>query len=156
MKKQTTGVYLLKDNNILFLVRDKKNDKMHQKGVYLPIGGHVELSEEVEKAAIREVKEESSITVHSVDLKGILYFRAQNTGNYDNIMFLFTSSDFTGEPVDGREGKFKWVDMDKIQNINLYEGDKIFLDLLLKHEFFVAEFLYKGFEFVEHKILKIV
>ena len=103
MKKQTTGVYLLKDNNILFLVRDKKNDKMHQKGVYLPIGGHVELSEEVEEAAIREVKEESSIIVHSVDLKGILYFRAQNTGNYDNSMFLFTSSDFTGEPVDGRE-----------------------------------------------------
>ena len=54
------------------------------------------------------------------------------------------------------KGKFKWVDMDKIQNVNLYEGDKIFLDLLMKHEFFVIDFLYKGFELISHKILKVI
>lgn len=155
MKKQTTGVYLLKDNKILFLVRDKKNDKMHQQGMYLPIGGHVELGEGIEKATIREVKEESGITVHSVDLRGILYIRSQNTGDYDIMMFLFTSSDFTGEPVAGREGHFEWVEIDKIQNVNLYAGDKIFLNLLQKHEFFVVEFLYKGFDLVSHKVLKL-
>ena len=78
MKKQTTGVYLLKENKMLFLIRNKKNDKMHKSGVYLPIGGHVELSEAIEEAAIREVKEESGIMVHSVDLKGIIYIRNQN------------------------------------------------------------------------------
>ena len=156
MKKQTTGVYLLKDNKILFLVRDKKNDNMHQQGMYLPIGGHVELGEGVEEAAIREVKEESGITVHSVDLRGILYIRSQNTGDYDIVLFLFTSSDFTGEPVAGREGSFEWVDVDIVQSVNLYEGDKIFLDLLMKHEFFVIEFLYKGFELINHKVLKVI
>lgn len=156
MKKQTTGVYLLKDNKILFLVRNKKNDKMHQQGMYLPIGGHVELGEGIEEAAIREVKEESGITVHSVDLRGILYIRSQNTGEYDIVMFLFTSSNFIGEPKDGREGRFEWVDIDKIQKINLYEGDKIFLDMLLKHEFYVLEFLYKRFELVNYTILKLI
>src|SRR5581483_7230808 len=146
MKKQTTGVYLLKNNKILFLVRNKKNDKIHQQGMYLPIGGHVELGEGVEEATIREVKEESGITVHSLKLRGILYIRSQNTGDYDIVMSLFTSSDFTGEPVAGREGYFEWVEIDKIQTINLYTGDKIFLDLLMKHNFFVIEFLYKGFE----------
>src|ERR1700722_1651241 len=156
MKKQTTGVYLIKDNKILFLVRNKKNDKMHKKGMYLSIGGHVELGEGIEEAAIREVKEESGINVHSVDLRGVLYFRGQNTGEYDVVMFLFTSSDFTGEPIAGREGTFEWVDIDKIQNVNLYEGDKIFHGLLKKHEFFVIEFLYKGFEMINYKILKLI
>lgn len=156
MKKQTTGVYLLKDNKILFLVRNKKNDKMHQQGVYLPIGGHVELGESLEEAAIREVKEESGINVHSVDLRGILYIRSQNTGDYDVIMSIFTSSEFTGKPIAGREGSFEWIEIDKIQTLNLYKGDKIFLDLLHKHKFFVVEFLYKEFTLISHKILKII
>ena len=59
MKKQTTGVYLIKDNKILFLIRNKKNDTMHRSGIYLSIGGHVEVGEGIEEAAIREVKEES-------------------------------------------------------------------------------------------------
>lgn len=155
MKKQTTGVYLIKDNKMLFLVREKENDTMHQQGMYLPIGGHVELGEELEEAAIREVQEESDIIVHSVQLRGILYIRSQNTGDYDIMMSIFTSSDFTGEPVTGREGSFKWVELDNIQNIHLYEGDKIFLDLLFKHEFFVMELLYKEFALLNHKILAI-
>src|SRR3984957_12771137 len=125
MKKQTTGVYLIKDNKILFLVRNKKNDKMHQQGMYLPIGGHVELGEGIEEAAIREVKEESGIRVKTVDLRGIIYLRSQNTGEYDNIIFLFTSKDFSGEPKSGREVKFEWVSTDEFEKINLYEGDKI-------------------------------
>lgn len=156
MKKQTTGVYLIKDNKMLFLVRNKKNDKMHQQGIYLPIGGHVELGESLEEAAIREVKEESGITVHSVDLRGILYIRSQNTGEYDVIMSVFTSSDFSGKPTIGREGSFEWVDLDTIQTLKLYKGDKIFLDLLQKYDFFVVEFLYKGFDLVSHTNLKLL
>jgi 8-oxo-dGTP diphosphatase len=156
MKKQTTGVYLLKDNKMLFLVRNKKNDKMHQQGMYLPIGGHVELGEGVEEAAIREVKEESGIKIQTVDLRGIIYLRSQNTEEYDNIIFLFTSKDFSGEPKPGREGKFEWVSIDEFKKINLYEGDKIFLKLLMKHDFFVIDFLYKGFNLVSHNVLKVL
>jgi 8-oxo-dGTP diphosphatase len=156
MKKQTTGVYLLKDNKMLFLIRNKKNDKMHQQGMYLPIGGHVELGEGLEEAAIREVKEESGIKVQTVDLRGIIYLRSQNRGEYDNIIFIFTSKDFSGMPVSGREGKFEWVSIDEFKKINIYEGDKIFLNLLIKHDFFVVDFLYKGFELISHKVLKLV
>lgn len=155
MKKQTTGVYLIKDNKILFLVRNKQNDLLHKQGMYLSIGGHVELGEGLEECAIREVKEESSITVNSVDLRGIIYIRSQNTGEYDMVMFAFTSSDFEGDAKTGNEGHFEWVDIDKMQEVNLYEGDKIYLELLKKHDFFVIEFLYKGFDLVNHKILKL-
>lgn len=154
MKKQTTGVYLIKDTKMLFLVRNKKDDLMHESGVYLPMGGHVELGEGIEEAAIREVKEESGIVANSVDLRGILYIRGQNTGKYDVMMFIFTSTDFEGVPVTGREGTFEWIDMDEFEKINLYEGDRIFFDLMQRHTFFVVEFLYKGFELISHKILK--
>ena len=45
MKKVATSVYLLKNKKILFLVRNKKNDKVHKQEVYLPIGGKVEPAE---------------------------------------------------------------------------------------------------------------
>lgn len=127
---------------------------MHQTGVYLPIGGHIELGEGIEDAAKREVKEESGITIHELDMKGIVYIRNQNTGDYDVIMFVFTSTNFTGNPVDGREGKFQWVQKDKIGDLNLYEGDRIFLDLMLKNHFFVVDFLYDKFKLINHTILK--
>ena len=156
MKKQTTGVYLLKDNKILFLVRKKKNDTRHLQGIYLPIGGHVEDGEEIDRAAIREVKEESGIEVNSLELKGIINIRGQATGENDITMFLFTSSDFIGEIVDGSEGTFEWVEIDKIQQLNLYEGDKIFLKYLFSSSFFVLDFKYEGFKFISHTILKVI
>lgn len=156
MKVQTVGTYLIKNNKILFLVRKKKHETMHQQGIYLPIGGKVELSEELEEAAIREVKEESGITVHSVDLKGILYIRSQNTGQYDVNMYTFISSDFEGEPINGNEGSFEWVDIQKIQSVSLYPGDKIYLDLMFKHNFFAIELLYKHYDLLQTKILKLL
>lgn len=156
MKKHAVGVYLIKADKLLFLVRKKENDKYHTQGMYLPMGGHVELGEGIEEAAIREVKEESGITVHSLDLKGVLYIRSQNTGEYDLIIFNFISSDFDGEPKAGREGSFDWIPLDHLEKANLYEGDKIYLDLMKKHQFFVLELLYKGFELIDHKILKAI
>jgi 8-oxo-dGTP diphosphatase len=156
MKKQTTGVYLIKDDKMLFLVRKKRNDAFHKQGMFLPIGGHVELGEGLVDAAIREVKEESGITVRSVDLKGIVYIRSQNTGEYDMIMSVFTSSDFTEEPVTGSEGSFTWVSIHDLKQANLYEGDIIFLELMQKHQFFVVELLYKGFDLVGHTVIKTI
>ncbi len=156
MKKQTTGVYLIRNNKILFLVREKKQDTRHIQGMYLPIGGHVELGEEVEECAKREVLEESGIKVNSVELKGILFIRGQASGETDIIVSIFTSTDFEGEAVAGNEGHFEWVDQDKLSEINLYEGDKVFLKYLLESQFFVLDLQYKGFEFINYKLLKLI
>jgi 8-oxo-dGTP diphosphatase len=156
MKKQTTGVYLLKNNKILFLVRQKKNDTRHLQGIYLPIGGHVEDGEEIETAAVREVEEESGIKVNSLDLKGVVNILGQATGENDITMFLFTSDDFVGDPKAGSEGTFEWVDQQDLNRINLYEGDKIFWQYLFDYQFFVLDFHYKGFKFISYKELKII
>lgn len=154
MKRQTTGVYLIKDNKMLFLVRHKKNDNKHIQGMYLPIGGHVELGETLEKCAIREVMEESGINVKSVDLKGIVYITGQGKGEWDWVNFVFTSTDFDGEPVTGNEGHFEWVSIDQLESANLYPGDKIYLQYMLMYKLFVAEFVYDDYDLIEHKLVK--
>jgi 8-oxo-dGTP diphosphatase len=154
MKKQTVMLYLEKDDEMLFLIRNKANDTVHKQGMLLPMGGKVEENESIEEAVIREAKEESGITVHTVDLRAVLYFRNFGTQRHDSIAFLFTSSDFSGEPIPGNEGSFVWEKVKTIANLNLYRQDKVFLDLLLKHQFFVADFLCEGHEMVEYTVLK--
>lgn len=156
MKKQACGVYLIKEDKMLFLVRNKKDDTVHQQGIYLPIGGKVELGESIEECAIREVKEESGVTIHTLELKGITLIRGQGTGEADWINFVFTSSDFAGDPVNGDEGHFEWVPINEIDKNNLYPGDKIYLNYLQKYKFWVVDLQYKGFEFIDHKLIQSV
>ena len=154
MKKQATGVYLLRDNQILFLVRNKENDDVHRPGMYLPIGGKIDPAESAEACAIREVAEESGIRVHSVKLRGIHYIRQRNTDDRaDWINFIYTSDDFTGEPQAGREGHFEWVDKDKLATDHMYEGDVIYMGYLRDYDFHVAEFTYNDFEFENVELL---
>lgn len=154
-KRVTTGVYLLRGEEILFLVRDKENDEIHTKGMYLPVGGHVEFNEEIEIAAKREVLEESGITVNSIRLSGVVHFRGQQE-EHDLTMFVFTSDDFSGEAVKGREGDFEWVSISEIFDKQIYEGDKIFINYMLEQKFFVIDFLFDGNKMLEHKVLTLI
>ncbi len=156
-KRVTTGVYLIKDDKILFLVRNKKNDKIHSHspGVYLPIGGHIEFRESIEEAAKREVLEESGITVHKVDLAGIINVRGQQP-EHDMIVYIFTSKDFTGDPVAGNEGDFVWVDKEKLADIPTYAGDKMFHQYMLKNKFFVLDLLFEGSKMLDYQVLALL
>ena len=60
-------------------------------------------------------------------------------------MSLFTADEFEGEPVPCDEGELEWVDIDKVQALNIWEGDKIFLRLLEeKRGFFSLKLVYDG------------
>lgn len=154
-KRVTTGVFLLKDQEILFLVRDKKTDAIHTKGMYLPIGGHVEFNEDIETAAKREVLEESGITVNSLMLCGIVHFRGQQE-EHDMTMFVFISNNFSGNPVTGSEGYFEWVPIKDIFDKQIYDGDKIFIKFMLENKFFVIDFLFNGNKMIDHKVLTLI
>jgi len=153
MKRQATGVYLVRGNSLLFLVRNKQNDTVHRQGMYLPVGGKVEPGESIADCAIREVKEESGVQINSLELRGIHYIRQLDDRHHDWINFVYTSDNFTGEPVAGNEGHFEWVKRKHFPNIQLYDGDRIYLDYLRDYQFHVAEFLYNGFDFVKVDML---
>lgn len=156
MKKQATMIYLIKGSKVLFLERKKENDKVHKQGMHIPMGGKVEKGESIIDCIKREAFEESGIKVNSVDLKGVIYFRDFGDYNSDWIDYVFVSSDFKGNPKNGNEGNFLWVDKKDFNKLNLYEGDKIFIDYIFNKNYnlFVVEFLYKKYKLLEHTLLK--
>jgi len=148
MKSQlTTLCYIEENGKYLMLHRTKKdNDENHDK--WIGVGGHFEKGESPEDCLVREVKEETGLTLHSFDFRGIVTFVSdENPAEY---MCLFTSKDFSGEMISCNEGQLEWVDKEKICSLNLWEGDKLFLELLTKDvPFFSMKLVYKNGRLVE-------
>ena len=148
--KLTTLCYIEKDNKYLMLHRIKKqNDANHDK--WIGVGGKFEANETPQECLLREVYEETSLTLISYSLRGIVTFVSDEWET--EYMFLFTASEYEGEVSDCNEGELHWIDKKEIMNLNLWEGDKIFLKLLTEDVgFFSLKLRYRGDELVEHRI----
>lgn len=141
MKSQlTTLCYIQKNDSYLMLHRvTKKNDINKDK--WIGVGGHFEKGESPEDCLLREVKEETGLTLDSFDFRGIVTF-VYNDEPAEYI-HLFTSKNFSGTLIDCDEGKLEWVSFEKINSLELWEGDKIFLTLLQKNSpFFSLKLVY--------------
>ena len=127
--RNTTLCYLEKDGCYLMLHRvKKKNDINHDK--WIGIGGGIEEGETPLDCIIREVREETGYELRSPEYRGILYFYP-DTGE-DEVIHLFTSKDFSGNQIVCDEGDLVWVKKEEIRDLTIWEGDKLFLDLLDK------------------------
>ena len=148
MKSQlTTLCYIEENEKYLMLHRTKKdNDENHDK--WIGVGGHFEKGESPEECLAREVKEETGLTLHSFDFRGIVTFVSdENPAEY---MCLFTSKDFSGEMIQCNEGQLEWVDKSEVTNLNLWEGDRLFLELLTRDvPFFSMKLVYKNGRLIE-------
>jgi len=123
----TTLCYLEKENKYLMLHRTKKENDIN-KNKWLGVGGKLEKGETPEQCLIREVKEETGLDLIDYVHRGIVIFNYNEDEPLD--MYLYTSKNFSGEIQECSEGDLKWIDKSEIYNLNLWEGDKIFLDLL--------------------------
>lgn len=146
-----TLCYIKKDNKTLMLHRVKKKNDVHE-GKWVGLGGKVEKGESPEECIIREVKEESGLEISTPILRGILTFPSFKN-NEDWYVFLYICEDFTGEIQESDEGVLQWVDDDKVMDLNMWEGDKIFLQCLQKNKVFSGKFVYENKELVDHEIL---
>lgn len=143
----TTLCYIEKDNKYLMLNRIKKKEDIN-KGKWIGVGGHFEMGETPEECVKREVLEETGLRLTSYKVRGILTF-VQNS-NFTEYIWLFTADGFEGEIKECNEGVLKWIDKDKIYDLNLWEGDKVFLDLLNKREeFFSLKLEYEGDQLIK-------
>ena len=125
----TTLCYIEKENSYLMLHRVKKKKDIN-KGKWIGVGGHIEFGESPEDCIVREVKEETGLELTSYRLRGIITFVTdQKQLEY---IFLYTADGFEGEIKTCEEGILKWIEKDKIPSLNLWEGDRVFLDLLQK------------------------
>lgn len=138
----STLCYIEKEGKYLMLHRTvKKNDVNKDK--WIGVGGHFEDGESPEECLLREVKEETGYTLTSYRYRGIVTFISGN--GVTEYMSLFTADGFEGEPIECDEGVLEWVDKKDLFNLNLWEGDKIFLRLLDESdEFFSLKLVYDG------------
>ena len=127
---KTVLIYLKQDSKVLFMHRNKKkNDLNHDK--WIGIGGHIEKGETKEQAVRREVLEETGLTLNGEQYRGEILFI---NNDYQEIMYLFTSNDFIGELIECDEGELHWIEQNQVSKLNVWEGDRLFLDKLLNTE----------------------
>lgn len=137
----TTLCYIEKDDQYLMLHRTvKKNDVNKDK--WIGVGGHFEGLESPEDCLLREVQEETGLTLTSYRFRGIVTFICDDYPI--EFMCLYTADGYEGELKECDEGKLEWVDKDKLMELELWEGDKIFFELLRKEApFFSLKLVYE-------------
>ncbi len=145
MKKAalTTLCYIEKDDKYLMLHRIKKENDLN-KDKWIGVGGHFELGESPEECLLREVKEETGLALTSWKFRGIVTFLSDEWDEAE-YMCLYTADGFTGEIIPCNEGNLEWVEKSKVTELPIWEGDKIFLQLLNEgREFFSLKLRYEG------------
>jgi 8-oxo-dGTP diphosphatase len=131
--------------------RIKKKDDMN-KDKWIGVGGKLENAESPFDCARREIKEETGLTVKKLNYRGIITFVSDKWGT--EYMHLFTATDYDGEiDYDCDEGKLEWVKKELVPSLPIWEGDKIFFDLMEKEErFFSLKLCYEGDTLVSHTL----
>ena len=144
---KTTLCYLKKDDCYLLLYRNKKENDMNE-GKWLGVGGHLKKGETPDQAAIREIREETGLKVHSLKCAGEVLFV---NDDYQEEMYLYEIEDFSGELIECNEGQLKWVPIKDLDQYPMWEGDKAFLPLLINH----APYFYLKITYSQSQLVKI-
>ena len=148
--KNTTLCYIEKNGAYLMLHRTKKeNDENKDK--WIGVGGKFEFGESPHECVKREALEETGLTLIDPQYRGIVTFVSDEWGC--EYMHLFTCRDFSGELKVCDEGELEWIKKEDLKRLTVWEGDKIFLDLLDKRsDFFSLKLVYEGEKLVRYFI----
>lgn len=144
----TTLCYIEQDGKYLMLHRTKKKHDINE-NKWIGVGGHAEGSEGPEECLLREVKEETGLTLTSYRFRALITFVSDR--QEPEMMCLFTADAFTGALITCNEGELVWVDKQEVPKLPTWEGDAIFLERLLAGEerFFTLRLVYEGDKLVE-------
>ena len=144
---KTTLCYYEKDGCYLMLYRNKKKNDLNQ-GKWLGVGGHLEAGESPMKAAKREFYEETGMQLTQCVYRGYADFL--NELYPPERMYLFIGKEATGEMIECNEGELRYIKKEEILDLNLWEGDRIFLPLLTQDErVFHLALYYHGDELID-------
>ena len=140
--KATTLCYIEKDGCYLLLHRIKKKKDVNE-GKWIGVGGHVEENEAPDECIVREVREETGLILKNCIPRGLVTFVSDIwEGEW---MHLYTATEFKGELTECNEGVLQWTPKEELTTLPMWEGDRIFLDLLKKDiPYFQLKLVYKG------------
>ena len=150
-RAETVLAYIEKDHCFLMLFRNKKKVDIN-KGKWLGVGGHLEEGETPVDALYREIKEETGYTVKEYSYKGLIHFIYDG---YHELMHLYLVNKVEGELIECNEGELKYIPIEHLLDLDMWEGDKIFLPYLLEDKpYFELELIYQGDKLVSHNFIK--
>ena len=140
--KNTTLCYIEQNGCYLMLHRVKKHQDPNA-GKWIGVGGKFEENESPDECLVREVKEETGLTLTRWRCRGIVTFVSDEWPT--EYMHLFTADGFEGQLADCDEGELAWVNKEDVPALRLWEGDRVFLELLTREEpFFLLKLIYRG------------
>lgn len=143
----TTLVYIEKDSKYLMLHRTKKQNDLNR-DKWIGIGGKFEENESPEECAVREVKEETGLSLGNLEFRGIVTFVSDSS--FSEYMHIFWTDDFSGTLCECDEGELEWIEKSRMKEIPHWKGDEIFLNLLeMKVPFFSLKLVYEKGELLE-------
>lgn len=138
----STTCYLEKGDQYLMLYRNKKPQDMNG-GKWLGVGGKFEPGESPEDCMRREIREETGFAVTRWRYRGLVTFVSDRWPT--EYMHLFTVQDWTGEARECDEGTLRWIGKAELLRLPIWEGDRLFLELLGQDvPFFSLKLCYEG------------
>jgi 8-oxo-dGTP diphosphatase len=151
MKLATLCYVIDKSQNKTLMIHRVKKENDYHEGKWNGLGGKLESGESPEDCVIREIKEEAGLTIKNPRMHGFITFP-----NFDEVddwyVFIFTAEDFEGNLIDSPEGNLKWIFNDELTSLNLWDGDRIFLEWLFQNRFFSAKFIYENGKYKNHTV----
>lgn len=148
----TTLCYIENNDSYLMLHRVKKVNDVNQ-DKWIGVGGGFEENETPEECLLREVREETGLTLTGYRLRGVITFISDKWET--EYMYLYTADGYTGRMIECDEGDLVWVKKSEITNLHIWEGDKVFFGLLEENlPFFSLKLRYEGENLVEQKIIR--
>ena len=138
----STLCYLERGDEYLMLHRVKKaHDLNHDK--WIGVGGKFQEGESPEDCILRETWEVTGLTLTEYRYRGLVTFVSDQAPT--EYMHLFTATGWTGSPHPCDEGELAWIEKAALLRLPMWEGDKIFLDLLDRDvPFFSLKLHYEG------------
>lgn len=149
--KLATLCYVRREGKTLMLHRVKKQNDIHE-GKWNGLGGKFLPGETPEECVVREVREESGLTVRNPRLKGVLTF-PDFDGAEDWYVYVYVAREFSGDLIESEEGHLHWIPDAEVPALPLWEGDRIFLPWLEREVFFSGKFCYKNGRLFDHSVV---
>ena len=140
--RATTLCYIERDGKYLMLHRVKKKVDAN-KDKWIGVGGRFEEGESPEDCVCREVYEETGLTLTDFTYRGLVTFVSDKWEG--EFMHLFTATDYTGSIKECDEGVLEWISKEDLMKLPMWEGDRIFLELIAAPSpFFSLKLRYEG------------
>ncbi len=130
----STLAYILSpDKRKVLLVHRTFKDDDENLGKYNGIGGKLERGESMTEGMVREIREETGLTVKEMHLAGTIIWNDFGPKREDWLAFVFVVESFDGTPYESNEeGTLSWEDIDKLETLPMWKGDRLFLPLVFR------------------------